>query len=109
MKEILIKSLVIASLVAVLGSVVSDIFFAQRTEPYIFSEEEMAENQDLTLKEFSEKYKEPKIISGFQYVLNYPLDWWFWEQKLKLIAFNFCTILISCILVGSWRLRKTDT
>jgi len=109
MKDILIKSLIISILVSLSGSVIFDIFFAKRTEPYVFSPEEMAENEKLTVKELTEKYGNPKIISGIDYVLNYPMDWWFWQQKLKLIIFYFFMIFFSCISIGYWRLRKTNT
>ncbi len=106
MKDILIRSLIIAMLVAILGDITSDILFAQRTEPYIISKEEMSQYEKLTLKELSGKFEKQKVISGFEYVLNYPTTWVFWKIKLKIFAFRFCVILLSAIWAGYWGFRK---
>ncbi len=109
MKDILIKSLVIAILASISGSVLSDVLFAMRTETYVFSEKEMKENENLTVQEFTKKYGNTKIISGLDYVLNYPTSWSFWQQKLKVTSFYFVMIFISCISSGYWKYRKSFT
>lgn len=50
MKDILIRGLVIALLTTILGDL-SDILFAQRTEPCLISKDEMSQYEKLTLKE----------------------------------------------------------
>ncbi len=106
MKDILIRGLIIALLTAILGDITSDILFAQRTEPYIISKEEMSQYDKLTLKELSVKLEKQRTISGFEYVLNYPTTWVFWKFKLKIFAFRFCVILLSVIWAGYWGFRK---
>ncbi len=109
MKDILFKSLIIAILVSISGSVLSDILFAMRTEPYVFSDKEMEENENLTVKELTEKYGDQKIIYGLDYVLNYPMSWLFWQQKLKVIGFYLVMIFFSCISLGYWKYSKSFT
>lgn len=109
MKDILIKSLIIAIIASISGSVLSDVLFAMRTEPYVFYDDEMEENENLTIKELTKKYGDPKIISGLDYVLNYPLSLLFWQQKLKVIGFYFVMIFFSCISLGYWKFGKGFT
>jgi hypothetical protein len=106
MKDILIRGLIIALLVAILGDIASDILFAQRTEPYIITKEELSLDEKLTLNELSGKLEKQKVISGFEYVLTYPTTWVFWKFKLKMFAFRFCVILLSAVWAGYWGFRK---
>lgn len=109
MKDTLIKCLIISILFSLSGNVISDALFAMRTEPNVFSDKEMEENENLTIKELTEKYGDPKMISGLDYVLNYPMSWLFWLQKLKIIGFYFVMIFFSCFSLGYWKYSKSFT
>lgn len=109
MKKIIIPSILIAVLLAVLFSFISDLLFAKGVKGgSTLTQEEMANLDTMSYKTAMEylSAKTQHRISGFEYIKTYITSPFFWLDKIKIIFIFFVSILSGCLLLGNYCLKN---